>query len=62
MEKEQILKQAIEMLQDVNTDELETVQINHTKYDDGSVGFTVELVYPVPSAKCREFIKPEISA
>lgn len=46
MKNEQILKQAIELLQGVYPDELETVQINHTKYDDGSIGFSVELTYP----------------
>ncbi len=46
MNNEKLLNQAILLLQDVNADELETVQINHTKYDDGSVGFTVELTYP----------------
>lgn len=46
MKNEQLLKQAIELLQGVNPDELETVQINHTKYDDGSIGFSVELTYP----------------
>ncbi len=46
MKNELLLKQAIELLQEVNSHELETVQVNHTKYDDGSVGFTVELTYP----------------
>ncbi len=46
MKNEQLLKQAIELLKGVNPNELETVQINHTKYDDGSIGFSVELTYP----------------
>lgn len=46
MKNEQLLKQAIELLQTVNSEELETVQLNHTKYDDGSIGFSVELTYP----------------
>lgn len=46
MKNEKLLKQAIELLQEVNSSELETVQINHTKYDDGSIGFNVELIYP----------------
>ncbi|WP_277679233.1 hypothetical protein [Gracilibacillus dipsosauri] len=46
MKNEIILKQAIELLQEVNPNELETVQINNTKYDDGSIGFSVELAYP----------------
>lgn len=47
MKNELLLKQAIELLQEVNPDELETVRVDHTKYDDGSVDFTVELTYPV---------------
>lgn len=54
MKNKQILKQAIELLQTVNSDELETVQINHTKYDDGSIGFSVELVYPAKGDKTSE--------
>jgi hypothetical protein len=46
MKNEFLLKQAIELLQEVNPTELETVQINHTRYDDGSIGFSVELTYP----------------
>ncbi len=46
MKNELLLKQAIELLQEVNPDELETVRVDHTKYDDGSVDFTVELTYP----------------
>lgn len=46
MNNAELLKSAIQLLKDVNPDELETVQVNHTKYDDGSVGFTVDLTYP----------------
>ncbi|MCT1904108.1 hypothetical protein [Oceanobacillus sojae] len=46
MKNEAILKQAIELLKEVNTSELETVEISHTKYDDGSIGFSVDLTYP----------------
>lgn len=46
MNNAELLNLAIQLLKDVNSDELETVQVNHTKYDDGSVGFTVELTYP----------------
>ena len=46
MSNEILLKQAIKLLQDVNPDEIETVQINHTKYEDDSIGFSVELIYP----------------
>ena len=46
MNNTKILQQAIELLKEVNPVDLETVQINHTKFDDGSVGFNVELTYP----------------
>lgn len=46
MKNEILLKQAIELLKEVNPDEIETIQINNTKYDDGSIGFSVELTYP----------------
>jgi len=46
MNKQEILKQTIKLLQAINPDNLETLQINHTKYDDGSIGFSVELTYP----------------
>lgn len=46
MKNEVILKQAIELLKEVNPSELETVEISHTKYDDGSIGFSVDLTYP----------------
>lgn len=46
MSNEILLKQTIKLLQDVNPDEIDAVQINHTKYDDGSIGFSVELIYP----------------
>lgn len=46
MNNEMLLEQAISALKMVNPNALETVQINHTKYDDGSRGFSVELVYP----------------
>ena len=46
MNNSELLNLAIQLLNDVNSDELETVQVNHTKYDDGSVGFTVDLTYP----------------
>lgn len=69
MDNKQLLNQAIELLQEVDAGVLETVQVNHTKYDDGSVGFTVELVYPAKDTvevfaadTCKEVIKPEISA
>lgn len=53
MNNEVLIKQAIELLQNVDPDELETVQLNHTKYDDGSIGFTVDLTYP-PATETTE--------
>lgn len=46
MKNEILLKQAIELLKEVNPDEIETIQINNAKYDDDSIGFSVELTYP----------------
>lgn len=37
---------AIQALEGVNPCEVETVQINHTIYDDGSRGLSVEITYP----------------
>ncbi len=58
MKNEILLQQAIELLQAAKPDELETVQINHTNYDDGSVGFTVDLTYPAKDVeetnKCED--------
>lgn len=46
MKNEILLNQAKELLEQVDSNELETVEINHTKYDDGSVGFSINLTYP----------------
>lgn len=46
MNNKELLNLAIQLLNEVNSNDLETVQVNHTKYDDGSVGFTVDLTYP----------------
>ncbi|MDN6670667.1 MAG: hypothetical protein L0L07_00080 [Staphylococcus equorum] len=45
MNNKELLNLAIQLLNEVNSNDLETVQVNHTKYDDGSVGFTVDLTY-----------------
>ncbi len=47
------------MLEEVNADALETVQINETTYDDGSVGFSIELTYPPKEIK--NLVRPEVS-
>lgn len=46
MDNHTVLNAAIQLLQDVESHNLETIQISRNKYDDGSTGFTVELVYP----------------
>lgn len=46
MKNKTVLSQVIELLQQVNPDELETVQIENTHFDDGSIGFIIELTYP----------------
>ncbi|WBX81300.1 hypothetical protein PD280_06150 [Virgibacillus salarius] len=46
MKNEAILNQAIELLKEVNPADLETVEVNHTEYNDSSVGFRVELTFP----------------
>lgn len=74
MENELLLAQAIELLKSVNPKDLEIVQIENTKYDDGSTGFNVSLTYPAKdvitesvsyydgNAKdVAEITKPEVS-
>ncbi|MBL5768404.1 hypothetical protein [Heyndrickxia sporothermodurans] len=46
MKNEKMLTVAIEMLRELNPEEFETVQIDNTKYDDGSIGFTVCVTFP----------------
>ncbi|MBO0602713.1 hypothetical protein I2483_13680 [Sporosarcina sp. E16_3] len=42
----ELLVTATRLLEAVNPTDVETVQINHTKYDDGSTGFTIDITYP----------------
>lgn len=44
--KEKLICMAIEMLGEADIDQLETVEVNETSYDDGSVRLSIELVYP----------------
>lgn len=60
MKNETLLNQAIELLKKINADDLEAVQIENTKYDDGSTGFNVSITYPSEDEKEIGF-KPEIS-
>lgn len=43
---ETLLETAIEILHDVESEEIETIQISSTKYDDGSRGLSIEITYP----------------
>lgn len=43
---EEIIETAIKMLKELDLDEVETIQIDNTKYDDGSVGFNVGVTFP----------------
>lgn len=44
-----LLSLAINTLMKVDTEDLETVEVNQTKYDDGSVGYSVNLTFPAKS-------------
>ena len=46
MKNTQLLKHAIDLLKSTNPEELESVQIDGTKYDDGSYAITIDLTYP----------------
>lgn len=46
-----MLEKAIELLQKIDPNELEIVQIDNTKYDDGSIGFNVSVTYPAKGDK-----------
>lgn len=41
-----LLEAAIEFLHDIDSEEIDTIQINSTKYDDRSRGVTIEITYP----------------
>lgn len=46
MTNKKILDNALDLLDNVNIEEIETIQINNTKYDDGSKALTIEITYP----------------
>jgi len=46
MENEKMLSTAIELLKDIDLEKVEIVQVDNTKYDDGSVGFAVDITFP----------------
>lgn len=41
-----ILEAALEFLHDLDSEEIETIQINSTKFDDRSKGVKIEIIYP----------------
>lgn len=57
--KKAILNNAITLLENAVLEDLETIQINNTKYDDGSVGLSIELTYPAREDFEGETFKPE---
>lgn len=46
MENEKMIEFAVQSLQSFNPDDIETVQLERTKYDDGSVGYSVNVTFP----------------
>lgn len=45
-EMQDLIDLAVNKLMRVSVSDVETVEINQTQYDDGSVGFTVDLTFP----------------
>lgn len=54
MENEKIMNQAIELLKDLDLTNAESVQINNTKFDDGSSLIEVGVSYPAPTPEDSE--------
>lgn len=54
MENEKILNQAVELLQGLDLTNAESVQINNTKFDDGSSLIEVGVSYPAPVVEISE--------
>lgn len=44
--KEKLMDLAVEILNNTKIQELETVEVSETEYDDGSVGVAINLTYP----------------
>ena len=44
--KEKLMDLAVNIIRETNIYELETVDVSETKYDDGSVGVSINLTYP----------------
>lgn len=45
-ENEIILNNAIDLLENLDLEKIETIQVNSTKYDDNSKGVSIEITYP----------------
>ncbi|MFC4712239.1 hypothetical protein [Planococcus dechangensis] len=56
MDKKKMIEMAISMLQEVEPETIEVVNFDRTEYDDGSVGFSVNLTTP-PEKK--DYIGPQ---
>lgn len=50
-EMQDLIDLAVNKLMRVSVSDVETVEINQTQYDDGSVGFTVDLTFPAETEK-----------
>lgn len=48
MDKKIILEFAKAILNSTHADKLETLHIDHTEYDDGSISVSIEMSYPAP--------------
>lgn len=46
MEFQELIEYAKQLMERVNPDEIEDVQVRHSKYDDGSVSLDISITYP----------------
>lgn len=51
MDNKRMLDTAIETLSTLDAESIDTVQLERTKYDDGSVGYSVNVVFPASVQK-----------
>lgn len=54
MNKKQMIDSAIEMLKAVDPETVEVINFDRTDYDDGSVGFSVNLTTPAKKEPTEE--------
>lgn len=57
MDKKQLIETAVLLLQSVDPDTIEVVNFDRTEYEDGSVGFSVNLTTPATKTKQAEECK-----